>query len=285
MSKAFKEIEVKIPGLMVRGLEAGTPDGLPVLALHGWLDNAASFTPLCSCLPAGIRLIALDLPGHGHSDHLPIAGSYHFIDWVTVVIEVADALGLEQFSLMGHSMGAGISTLVAGTFPERIRSVVFLEGLGPMAGRVADGPEDLREHILQGQRIRAKRMGVYPDKGAAVEMLKAATGMERSSASTLVERGLKEVEGGFFWRSDPRMRQRSALRLTEEQVLQYLNRITAPSILIQATDGFPFDGGGMLKRKDTIPELVVQEIEGHHHVHMEKPEEIMKHIASYLIRG
>ena len=283
VKRTFKEIEIEIPGMTVRGFEAGPPDGAPVLALHGWLDNAAGFIPLCSHLPLGVRVLALDLPGHGFSDHRPVGAPYHFVDWVTVVMEVVDALGWDRFSLMGHSMGAGISSLVAGTFPERVGAVVFLEGLGPLAGKASEGPEDLREHILAGQRLVGRTIKPYPDKDAATQMLMAATGMARESALLLVERGLMEVEGGFFWRSDPRMRQRSALRLTEEQVHHYLTRITARAILVQAKDGFSFDGDWMRKRREAISGLVVCEVEGNHHMHMQNPAQVMTQIAPFLV--
>ena len=62
-------------GLHVAGLRTGTRGGLPVLALHGWLDNAASFVPLAAQLPELDWALA-DLPGHGLSDHLPADAAY-----------------------------------------------------------------------------------------------------------------------------------------------------------------------------------------------------------------
>ena len=54
----------------LRVLTWGEEDAPPVLALHGWLDNAASFIPLAAHLD-GIRLVAIDAPGHGRSGHYP----------------------------------------------------------------------------------------------------------------------------------------------------------------------------------------------------------------------
>ena len=65
-----EELELQTPYLRLSARAWGPPDGVPVLALHGWLDNAASFDPLASLLP-GVRLVAVDLPGHGGSDHRP----------------------------------------------------------------------------------------------------------------------------------------------------------------------------------------------------------------------
>ena len=74
-------------GLKIAGLATGDAHDPPVLMLHGWLDNAASFGGVMPLLP-GRRLLAIDLPGHGESDHLPSPSGRHFIDWITHVEDV-----------------------------------------------------------------------------------------------------------------------------------------------------------------------------------------------------
>ena len=71
-------------GLDIAACEWGDPAGVPVLALHGWLDNCGSFAPLGRLL-RGVRLVALDLPGHGHSSHRSADGTYNIWQDVGVV--------------------------------------------------------------------------------------------------------------------------------------------------------------------------------------------------------
>ena len=81
-----------VAGTTVAGLRSAAAQGTRVLALHGWLDNAASFIPLAAALP-GLDLVAIDLPGHGHSAHMPPGTQYNTPGAICHVLEVADALG------------------------------------------------------------------------------------------------------------------------------------------------------------------------------------------------
>src|SRR5580765_8467017 len=113
MSLELHETAIDIPLGTITALRSSSTANAPrVLALHGWLDNAASFVPMAKHLD-GIELVAVDLPGHGHSVHLPPGSIYTFEMAVHHVLDIADALGWERFSLLGHSMGAGIASLVA----------------------------------------------------------------------------------------------------------------------------------------------------------------------------
>ena len=75
MSIRLEETTLDIPLGRLHALRGGRAGAPKVLALHGWLDNAASFVPLAAHLD-DIELIALDLPGHGRSAHLPPGGHY-----------------------------------------------------------------------------------------------------------------------------------------------------------------------------------------------------------------
>jgi len=92
MSVLFEEVRLSLPHLEVAAHLYGPDDGKPVIALHGWLDNAATFSRLAPRLQ-GLRIVALDLPGHGHSDHRPIGAGYNIWDYAHDVLQVAEQAG------------------------------------------------------------------------------------------------------------------------------------------------------------------------------------------------
>ena len=115
MTLSSHEVRFSLSGIEVAGKAWGEPGGLPVIGMHGWLDNAATFDLIAPALD-GVYLVALDLPGHGLSGHLP-AGGYSLWQQAATVLQVAEDLGWERFALLGHSMGAIISGILAGSLP------------------------------------------------------------------------------------------------------------------------------------------------------------------------
>ena len=100
MSLNLKEEFIETANLRLAALISDNREDPPVIALHGWLDNAASFTPLANFL-SGIRLIAIDFPGHGKSEHRTGANAYHFVDYAADIILAADELGLGTVHFTG----------------------------------------------------------------------------------------------------------------------------------------------------------------------------------------
>lgn len=269
----------------VAALAWGPTDGQPVLALHGWLDNAASFTALAPrlCEALSLRIVSLDLPGHGLSQHK--RGPYHFVDWVADVIHAASALGWQRFSLLGHSMGAGVASLVAGTVPERIDRCMLVEGLGPMVEQPSEAPRRLARALRAEQRKQDARKRLFDDIDSAAERLREAATMKPESARILVERGLERVAEGWRWRADPRLRIDSRLRFCEQQVLAFLRAITAPVLLITASDGWPYEVEVMRGRVEAIASLTRVELPGHHHLHLDDADAVAQVIVEFLQRG
>lgn len=279
-----EEIEIKTPYLRLAARIWGSETGLPVLALHGWLDNAASFDRLAPLLPQ-CRLIALDLPGHGLSDHRPPGVPYHFIDFIPDVIAAADALGWDSFSLLGHSLGAAITSFVAAIIPERITHLALIEGLGPLSGDPEHGPAALLKSIRQMQQLERKRLPIYPNLEEAVQARHKAGGLSWQAAEILVGRGTKPVDGGIRWRSDPRLTFASPLYLTEEQVLAFLGQIRSPSLLIHAESGYLARRDYMARRYEQVPKLEVKILPGGHHLHLEDPELVARILTEFLKPG
>jgi len=282
LTNSPEELEIQTSSLCIAAKCWGNPDGLPVLAFHGWLDNAATFDHLAPLLPE-FRLVSIDLPGHGLSDHRASGTSYHYIDTVVDALEVLHVLGWERFSLLGHSMGAGIASYLAGTIPEKIKYVLLIEGLGSIAQEPEKMPENLRQSANQWLHFSEKKPPLYPDIETAVKVRRLVGNIAESSVRALVARGLRTVDGGFTWRSDPRLKIRSRHYLTEEQARAFLQNITAPVLLIEAEKAEKDQWAELLLKRlpytETSRHLTIA---GEHHLHLDNPEPVAAAIREFI---
>ncbi|MFV2071705.1 MAG: alpha/beta fold hydrolase [Thermoanaerobaculales bacterium] len=275
---------LELPHLRLGAREWGPEDGEPVLALHGWLDNAASFDRLAPLLPE-LHMVAVDLSGHGLSDHHPAGAGFHFTDWLPEVAAAADALGWRRFAILGHSMGAGIASLMPAVFPERIERVVLLEGAGPISAAPEEAPGRFASALEDERRLAAAPRRFFPDLETAVAARARDTELDLESARLLVKRGIVEEAEGLRFTFDRRLKTPSRVRLTEEQVLAFLAATPCPVLAVRASEGWPFPEDIVAARLATIPSLERAEVEGGHHVHLTHPERVASLIRSFFSRS
>lgn len=262
------ELTLCLPWGRVAALRLGTPGGRPVLALHGWLDNAASFIPLAAHLAPDWDIVAVDLPGHGHSDWLPAGQPYLLPFAVPQVLDIADALGWGTFDLMGHSMGGALGCLVAAAAPQRIGRLACIEALGPLAD-TGDTVERLQRFVQSSRTpARPRRLAASPD--VLVQLRMAHNGLDQCSARLLVERGSEVVDGQWRWCSDPALTRPAPSYLAEPQVMALLGAITCPVHVVLAHDG-RVPAARALQRQSALQQAHVAWIEGGHHVHLTAP--------------
>lgn len=276
-----RELTIETPHFCYGAKHWGTEDGPPTLALHGWLDNAATFNYLAPLLPQ-LNLVGLDFPGHGLSDHRPVGIKYHYLDYVADVIQVADALGWDRFNLIGHSLGGGVASLTAGTFPDRVAKLVLIEGIAPMSGEPQKSPEYLARSITQMKQVVNRKPPVYKRKSDLIAARAEAGDIKKQSAEALVARGSVKLENNVTLRSDPRLRIGSPGYLTEEQVFSFLDRIEAHTLMIVAEKGLFSDRLFLERRTQRIKNIHKIDVPGGHHVHLDDPEAIAPHILSFL---
>ncbi len=275
-----RELSIKTPHLTFAALEWG--EGSPVIALHGWLDNAASFNPLAARLE-GIRLIAVDMAGHGLSEHRPHGFSYDIWHYVEDLFYLAKALELERFSLLGHSMGAVISTLAAGSvLQEQVTALVAIDGLCPRPRAAEASPKALTTYITERttpaeqlpitryrskeQAIRARTLGQFP--------------LSKTSAQLLVERSIMQKNDHWVWRSDPRLKLGSPTRFTLEQSVAFLRQIRCPVHGVFARNG-PISEWVERYSEHGLPDHIqFHPLIGTHHLHMDGPVDTVANIVN-----
>ena len=264
--RRVREEVYRVAGLNIAAKVWG--EGYPCIALHGWLDNAASFDLLAHGL-RDFKVIALDFPGHGLSSHR--AEGYHFVDYAKDVSLLLEHLGLSQCHLIGHSMGGGVAALVAAALPGRIRRLILLESVGAITTETDEAPDQLRKAVGTLLAYGKKTPPVYDHFDAAVAARqRGGFGLGADAAKRLCRRGLVEKNGKYHWRTDQKVTLPSLLRLTEAQASAFAAAITAPVCILLAEQGIAqSDPAWVQRRSQAFSNARIQYLPGGHHFHME----------------
>jgi pimeloyl-ACP methyl ester carboxylesterase len=265
-----RDIELALPGLRIAARAWGDTSRPKLLALHGWLDNAASFDALAPLLCEHFHIVAIDFPGHGRSDWRPPGAWYHYVDYLSDALATADALRWERFGLLGHSLGGAVASMLAGACPQRVERLLLIEALGPPTQAPEQTLLQLQRAFAERAAAAAKTPRVFASLDEAVSARLRANDLSREAAQILVERGVKAVTGGLTWSTDPRLMLASPVRNTEEQVFAVLRGIRAPVALVLAEPEQPYMPQAALDRRIAqVDGIEVTRLAGTHHLHME----------------
>ena len=275
---------IKISGGEVTAIEhMSSPDSPTVLALHGWLDNAASFVPLMDILP-NVNWIAIDLPGHGYSFHRANNSYYHFIDWVSDIIEVIDALDLDSPPvLVGHSLGGMLATVIAGLYPDSIAKLVLIDSAGLIIQDDTLALSNIRSAMDSRKLIANKKPRIHKNIELAIKARQEAGNLSYLAAKRLIHRNTQLVDGGFTWRTDLRLKTGSPVRLNKVAAEQIISAITAETLLILADDGYQTMKESYAMFQQCYKQHTLVKVSGHHHCHLENPSQTAQHIGEFLL--
>lgn len=264
------------------GILYGQANKPMILALHGWLDNAASFHLLAPLLE-NHSVLALDLPGHGHSAWLGEGASYLIWSYVPPIIEAIEKhplLSEQPFYILGHSLGTGIAMLVASIIPEKVKAYIALDSLGPITTPANLAASLLKQSIL----TEPKPSSLYNSVEEALAVRVRASGdIPETALQRIVERNLSKLDEGWQWSTDPRLRLPSVVRFTEEQLQSIMQTLTMPVLAIQAEQGMA-STAFFKQRLEYIENGTLAVIEGKHHFHLEPSSvvEIAQQIKDFL---
>lgn len=280
-----RELSLSVHGRTIAAQAWGRAGGTRVLALHGWLDNAASFLRLAPLL-ADVELVAIDFAGHGRSDHLPDGCWTHQIDSIDETVTVLDALGWPRATLLGHSMGAATASMTAAAVPERVDALWLIEALGPLSTEAPQALALLRRAHVQRRERGSRGLRTFPSLADAIAARQqGVSGLHSDSAALLIERGTRVVAGGWQWSSDPRLTLASPQRATQSQVLAWLAGIECPTLVVLAEPAAAFlPPPAIAERCAAVTDLTLVRLPGSHHLHLEDPAPVAAAIAAFRAR-
>jgi len=247
--------------------EHGPVDSTPILALHGWRDNSASFNLLAQLLPEQ-RIIAPDLPGHGRSAWRHPQASYSIWSYLEEVDALVERHCPAGCVLLGHSMGGAVAALYAALYPERCTKLVLLDAIGPLATRPEDALAQMRQAQEQLRKRKLNWRQHYPSYDAAITA-RTRRGLSEPAARALAERGVSHDEHGWYWDQDPRLAMKNAVSFTEEHARALLGSIACPVQLVAGAAFWVGHRDWFELRCGYFANLERHDLGGSHHQHME----------------
>jgi pimeloyl-ACP methyl ester carboxylesterase len=272
---------------------------IPLVMVHGWMDVAASYQFVVDALADDHYVIAPDWRGYGLTD-AGGADNFWFPDYLADLDGLLDhyAQG-QQVNLVGHSMGGNVVMWYAGVRPERIRRLINLEGFGMPATRPSQAPGRYAKWIDELKSLHQGEKALRPYdtlEGVARRLTKTNPRLARDAAGQakalwLAQHWAKQnAQGSWDILGDPAHKIINANLYNVEEVQAIYQRITAPTLAVEASDNQMaqwWAGRYSLdeyhERLKAVPNVTVALIEdAGHMLHHDQPEKLAHLIADFI---
>ncbi len=277
----IEQVEFQLANQNIVGLTNNNKSKPLLILVHGWLDNAASFSALLSELD-DYYAIAIDLPGHGLSSHRSPDAHYHLLDYVNDLHALVEHNNWEKFSLVGHSLGGIISSIYCASFPEKVSHFVCIESAGPLTEDESTTLAQIRGSIESRISASAKPIKQPKDFISIVQARCKVSDLSEENASIILKRNVRELESGALeWTTDKRLRTQSSIRLTPLQAENIVKGIRCPVHIVLGETGFEKVKILLKARHDYFENIQLTSLQGGHHVHMESTDQLVKIIKNH----
>jgi len=230
--------------LRLHYVDWGNSGAPPMILLHGGQDHCRNWDWVAQRLRHEWHIIAPDLRGHGDSQW-SATGSYTMSGYIYDLTQLIDQQRLAPVTIIAHSLGGNIALRYAGVYPEKVKALVSIEGLGPSPKALAE-----RAHLTIAERMRKwidlehNLAGRLPRRYATIEdafrrMQAANKHLSPEQARHLTQHGVNQNEDGTFsWKFDNYVRVWPPYDMQVEEVQQLWARITCPTLLVYGKESW-----------------------------------------------
>ncbi len=270
--------------LRLHYVDWGNENAPPLMLIHGGRDHCRSWDAMARELQPHFHVVAPDLRGHGDSEWTK-GGSYALTEYVYDLTRLVHGLGADRVHLVGHSMGGMVSLIYAGSFPDKVASLVVLDGVTvlpdakkpPVAGRIA-------KWVNQLDALHARAPRRYATiEDAAAQMIAHNKRLSRELALHLATHGArKNADGTFSWKFDPYQRAMAPQRLWPDDHVALWSAIACPTLLLHAGESF-LDASQAAGIAGYFKQARTETISGAGHwLHHDRPDEVLRAVRSFL---
>lgn len=256
-------------------LEAGA-GGRPLLLVHGFTGASTDFADFLEPLAAaGWHVVAPDLRGHGRSSQPASEDDYSFAIFAQDIVALADALGFDRFTVLGHSMGGMLTQVLVVDVPHRVEALVLMD--------TSHGPLHVDPDLVELGVAVAREQGI----DVVADVMAAS---DDGPLTTEAYRRKVEADPGYAEMGDRNLRASSPAMFAAMLAgiprapdrLDSLASLTMPTLVIVGEQDAPFLDDSR-RMADTIPGGRLAVIpEGGHSPQFESPEAWWDALSSFL---
>ncbi len=207
----------------------------PLILIHGTRDHARSWDRTAQALADRYAVYVPDLRGHGDSEWA-VGSDYSIIDYALDIHALGEAIGRPPYTIIAHSLGGGVAGQYAGAFPEKVKRLITIEGLGRWGwGRETQRPAHIRmrEWVESMRKLEQRELHAYPSiEAATARMVAANRHLSPELARHLTETGVRPTEGGYRWKFDNYTHAGSPYEFNMEDARDLWNQIRCPILII-----------------------------------------------------
>src|SRR5260370_84272 len=226
--------------LRLHYLDWGNADAPPMVLVHGGRGHARSWDGVVERFRDRWHIIAPDLRGHGDSQWSQDCG-YAMPGLIYDLAQLIHQRQLAPVTLIGHSLGGNIATRYAGIYPDKVKRLVSIEGLGlspkAMAERLAKPLAERMRAWVEAQRgLAARQPRRYESiKDAVARMQAANKHLSLEQANHLTRHGVNQNEDATYtWNFDPSLHASPPPHLPVPELEQLWSQVPCPTLLVYA---------------------------------------------------
>ena len=274
--------------LRLNYVDWGNADAPPLLLVHGGRDHCRNWDWVAARLRHDWHVIAPDLRGHGDSQW-SLDGSYTGAAFIYDLAQLIHQERLAPVTMIAHSLGGNIALRYTGVYPENVRRLVAIEGLGPSPKQIEkDAQVTASDRIRRWVDEQRTLAGRTPRRYASIDeayarMIAENKHLRPDQARHLTEHGVTRNEDGTYsWKFDNYLRSWPPADLTRAEIAELWSRITCPTLLVYGKESWASNPAEDGRAKHFKTATVVTVAGAGHWVHHDRLEEFMALLEDFL---